>query len=114
MTCWTSIADSSQATWLSVPWVYPSEIFPLATRSRGNAFGIVGESFSSHANRVDYTDDQPVQAGVWAVAPFPWPHLPCSRHLAHKGFTFMLCSISLLLPWFIAFIQKRVAELWKR
>ncbi|KAK5529737.1 hypothetical protein LTR46_005017 [Exophiala xenobiotica] len=32
------------ATWLSVPWVYPSEIFPLATRSRGNAFGIVGWS----------------------------------------------------------------------
>ncbi|OAL18311.1 hypothetical protein AYO20_11762 [Fonsecaea nubica] len=32
------------ATWLSVPWVYPSEIFPLAIRAKGNAFGIIGWS----------------------------------------------------------------------
>lgn len=32
------------ATWLSVPWVYPTEIFPLAIRAKGNAFGIVGWS----------------------------------------------------------------------
>ncbi|KAL1966266.1 hypothetical protein VTN77DRAFT_4619 [Rasamsonia byssochlamydoides] len=30
------------ATWLSVPWI--SEIFPLAIRAKGNAFGIVGWS----------------------------------------------------------------------
>ncbi|KAK4955690.1 hypothetical protein LTR10_006629 [Elasticomyces elasticus] len=32
------------ATWLSVPWVYPTEIFPLVIRAKGNAFGIVGWS----------------------------------------------------------------------
>jgi len=32
------------ATWLSVPWVYPTEIFPLIIRAKGNAFGIVGWS----------------------------------------------------------------------
>ncbi|KAN0116906.1 general substrate transporter [Hyaloscypha variabilis] len=32
------------STWLSVPWVYPTEIFPLAIRAKGNAFGIVGWS----------------------------------------------------------------------
>ncbi|KAK3669859.1 hypothetical protein LTR78_010240 [Recurvomyces mirabilis] len=31
-------------TWLSVPWVYPTEIFPLVIRAKGNAFGIVGWS----------------------------------------------------------------------
>ncbi|KAF2092370.1 MFS monosaccharide transporter [Rhizodiscina lignyota] len=31
-------------TWLVVPWVYPTEIFPLAIRAKGNAFGIVGWS----------------------------------------------------------------------
>ena len=31
-----------QITWLVVPWVYPTEIFPLAIRAKGNAFGIIG------------------------------------------------------------------------
>src|ERR1700738_5202263 len=25
------------ATWLTVPWLYPAEIFPLAVRAKGNA-----------------------------------------------------------------------------
>lgn len=29
------------ATWLTVPWMYPAEIFPLAVRARSNAWGVV-------------------------------------------------------------------------
>ena len=32
------------ATWLTVPWLYPAEIFPLEVRARGNAWGVVGWS----------------------------------------------------------------------
>lgn len=32
------------ATWLTVPWLYPAEIFPLEVRAKGNAFGVVGWS----------------------------------------------------------------------
>lgn len=35
------------ATWLTVPWVYPAEIFPLAVRARGNAWGVVGWSIGN-------------------------------------------------------------------
>jgi hypothetical protein len=35
-------------TWLSVPWVYPTEIFPLSIRAKGNAFGLVGEFTQRH------------------------------------------------------------------
>ncbi|OGE49672.1 hypothetical protein PENARI_c020G00806 [Penicillium arizonense] len=35
------------ATWLTVPWLYPAEIFPLAVRARGNAFGVVGWSIGN-------------------------------------------------------------------
>lgn len=34
------------ATWLTVPWLYPAEIFPLEVRAKGNAFGVVGWSKS--------------------------------------------------------------------
>lgn len=34
------------ATWLTVPWLYPAEIFPLEVRAKGNAFGVVGWSES--------------------------------------------------------------------
>ncbi|KAK5709343.1 hypothetical protein LTR17_019856 [Elasticomyces elasticus] len=32
------------ATWLTVPWLYPAEIFPLCIRAKGNAWGVVGWS----------------------------------------------------------------------
>ncbi|KAK9320851.1 general substrate transporter [Lipomyces orientalis] len=32
------------ATWLAVPWLYPTEVFPLEVRARGNAFGVFGWS----------------------------------------------------------------------
>ncbi|KAI5282464.1 hypothetical protein KEM52_003660, partial [Ascosphaera acerosa] len=35
------------ATWLTVPWLYPAEIFPLAVRTRGNALGVVGWSIGN-------------------------------------------------------------------
>ncbi|KAK9476209.1 sugar transporter STL1 [Lipomyces japonicus] len=35
------------ATWLVVPWLYPTEIFPLEVRARGNAFGVVGWSIGN-------------------------------------------------------------------
>ena len=30
------------ATWLTIPWLYPAEIFPLQIRAKGNAWGVVG------------------------------------------------------------------------
>lgn len=30
------------ATWLTVPWLYPAEIFLLQVRAKGNAWGVVG------------------------------------------------------------------------
>ncbi|KAK5627593.1 hypothetical protein RRF57_003308 [Xylaria bambusicola] len=35
------------ATWLTVPWLYPAEIFPLQVRSQGNAWGVVGWSIGN-------------------------------------------------------------------
>ncbi|KAJ8128808.1 hypothetical protein O1611_g4824 [Lasiodiplodia mahajangana] len=35
------------ATWLTVPWLYPAEIFPLYVRSQGNAWGVVGWSLGN-------------------------------------------------------------------
>ncbi|KAJ9098325.1 hypothetical protein QFC19_006449 [Naganishia cerealis] len=35
------------ATWLTVPWIYPAEIFPLEVRARGNAWGVVGWSIGN-------------------------------------------------------------------
>ena len=32
------------ATWLTIPWLYPAEIFPLQVRAKGNAWGVVGWS----------------------------------------------------------------------
>ena len=40
-----------------VPWVYPTEIFPLAIRAKGNAFGIIGMlSEAGHFGEVTATD----------------------------------------------------------
>lgn len=35
------------ATWLVVPWLYPTEVFPLQVRARGNAFGVIGWSIGN-------------------------------------------------------------------
>ncbi|KAI0341180.1 general substrate transporter [Trametopsis cervina] len=35
------------ATWLTIPWVYPTEIFPLEVRAKGNAFGVLGWSIGN-------------------------------------------------------------------
>lgn len=35
------------ATWLTVPWLYPAEIFPLQVRARGNSWGVVGWSIGN-------------------------------------------------------------------
>ncbi|KAG6356112.1 hypothetical protein INS49_015497 [Diaporthe citri] len=35
------------ATWLTVPWLYPAEIFPLQVRAKGNSFGVVGWSIGN-------------------------------------------------------------------
>ncbi|KIW37495.1 uncharacterized protein PV06_10533 [Exophiala oligosperma] len=35
------------ATWLTVPWLYPAEIFPLQIRAKGNAWGVVGWSIGN-------------------------------------------------------------------
>ncbi|KAJ5273089.1 hypothetical protein N7478_008214 [Penicillium angulare] len=32
------------ATWLTVPWLYPAEIFPLKVRAKGNAWSVAGWS----------------------------------------------------------------------
>ncbi|KAH8092159.1 general substrate transporter [Cristinia sonorae] len=35
------------ATWLTIPWVYPTETFPVEVRAKGNAFGVVGWSIGN-------------------------------------------------------------------
>ncbi|PFH50092.1 hypothetical protein AMATHDRAFT_145891 [Amanita thiersii Skay4041] len=35
------------ATWLTIPWVYPTETFPLEIRAKGNAWGVVGWSIGN-------------------------------------------------------------------
>ncbi|KAK9473097.1 general substrate transporter [Dipodascopsis tothii] len=35
------------ATWLIVPWLYPTEVFPLEVRAKGNAFGVFGWSIGN-------------------------------------------------------------------
>lgn len=35
------------ATWLIGPWIYQAEVFPLAVRARGNAWGVVGWSIGN-------------------------------------------------------------------
>ncbi|GAA6008784.1 uncharacterized protein JCM10292_004670 [Rhodotorula paludigena] len=35
------------ATWLTVPWVYPAEIWPVNARGKGNAMGVVGWSIGN-------------------------------------------------------------------
>ncbi|KAJ4357330.1 uncharacterized protein N0V89_001905 [Didymosphaeria variabile] len=35
------------ATWLTVPWLYPAEIFPLQVRAKGMAWGVVGWSIGN-------------------------------------------------------------------
>lgn len=40
----TSVFD---AIWLTVPWLYPAEIFPLEVRAKGNAWVVVGWSIGN-------------------------------------------------------------------
>ncbi|TFY83473.1 hypothetical protein EWM64_g544 [Hericium alpestre] len=35
------------ATWLTIPWVYPTETFPLQVRAKGMAWGVVGWSIGN-------------------------------------------------------------------
>ncbi|EEU37319.1 uncharacterized protein NECHADRAFT_37236 [Fusarium vanettenii 77-13-4] len=35
------------ATWLTVPWLYPAEIFPIHIRAKGNSWGVVGWSIGN-------------------------------------------------------------------
>ncbi len=35
------------ADWLAVPRLYPAEIFPLAVRAKGNAWGVLGWSIGN-------------------------------------------------------------------
>ncbi|KAH7140958.1 general substrate transporter [Dactylonectria macrodidyma] len=35
------------ATWLTVPWLYPAEIFPIQVRAKGNSWGVVGWSIGN-------------------------------------------------------------------
>ncbi|KAJ3545317.1 hypothetical protein NM208_g2567 [Fusarium decemcellulare] len=35
------------ATWLTVPWLYPAEIFPIHVRAKGNSWGVLGWSIGN-------------------------------------------------------------------
>ena len=37
------------ATWLTIPWVYPTETFPLYVRAKGMAWGVFGWSIGTHS-----------------------------------------------------------------
>ena len=45
--CIVSFTATFGATWLTVPWLYPAEIFPLQIRAQGNAWGVVGWSIGN-------------------------------------------------------------------
>ena len=53
------------ATWLTVPWLYPAEIFPLQVRARGNAWGVIGWSIGNG----------------WTVSPIILVHWQILRHV---------------------------------
>ncbi|KAH6867690.1 general substrate transporter [Thelonectria olida] len=36
-----------RGTWLTVPWLYPAEIFPIHARAKGNSWGVVGWSIGN-------------------------------------------------------------------
>ena len=40
------------ATWLTIPWVYPTETFPLEVRAKGNAFGVFGWSIGASPSSI--------------------------------------------------------------
>ncbi|RMY16361.1 hypothetical protein D0868_00355 [Hortaea werneckii] len=48
------------ATWLTVPWLYPAEIFPLQIRAKGNAWGVIGWSIGNGWTRVSLLTDTQV------------------------------------------------------
>ncbi|ORY98742.1 general substrate transporter [Syncephalastrum racemosum] len=55
-------------TWLTVPWLYPTEIYPLRVRARGNAWGVVGWSIG---NALVTEIAPPMMAGIgWATFVF--------------------------------------------
>ncbi|KAL4919644.1 hypothetical protein BDW62DRAFT_216792 [Aspergillus aurantiobrunneus] len=41
------------ATWLTLPWLYPAEIFPLKVGAKGNAWGVVGWSLGNGIQIID-------------------------------------------------------------
>ncbi|KAI9491200.1 general substrate transporter [Zychaea mexicana] len=52
-------------TWLTVPWLYPVEIYPLRVRARGGAWSVVGWSIG---NAVVMEITPPMLAGIgWAT-----------------------------------------------
>ena len=71
------------ATWLTVPWLYPAEIFPLEIRAKGNAWGVVGWSIgngwlvchlSSHPNGCSCLTEillacDPMLYLLWLISP---------------------------------------------
>lgn len=64
------------ATWLTVPWLYPAEIFPLQVRARGNAWGVVGWSIGNGwtvGSHLRHT--VPELTGV--IGPSPADHVCC-------------------------------------
>ena len=57
------------ATWLTIPWVYPTETFPLEVRAKGNAFGVFGWSIGACLSLVVFCSLVVQRADVGILAP---------------------------------------------
>lgn len=93
------------ATWLTVPWLYPAEIFPLAVRARGNAWGVVGWSIgngwlvSRYPLRIKKSEKVGIkELNTTTNRPFSVPS--CSAALARKLCTFSASPMSSPSRWF--------------
>lgn len=121
------------ATWLIAPWIYQAEIFPLAVRARGNAWGVVGWSIGngwlvsfhlllakSNTNMAMQTLLCPVMFGsigektfyVFAACnvisiPMVWALYPESNQRALEDMDMLFASDS----WFVRDAEKTFARL---
>ncbi|KAI8147134.1 general substrate transporter [Fennellomyces sp. T-0311] len=93
-------------TWLTVPWLYPVEIYPLRVRARGGAWSVVGWSIG---NAVVMEITPPMLAGIgWATfllfgglnflaIPFVWALYPETMNLTLEELDVIFSTRSLLV-----------------
>ena len=101
------------ATWLTIPWLYPAEIFPLQVRAKGNAWGVVGWCIGN-----GWTVSPPIndilskrhadEIGRFFSCP------PCSKRSPRRPSTFSAPSTFSPFLSFGPSTLSRISALWKR